>query len=162
VTTGNGIPEMDEMTSSNSTLRAAGLAGALVCLTVLAGCAKPSNPEDMLPPIPRANPGPVSPDGTYNGNMSSNGSSGAIGDCGNGDDFTLNVRNSKFSYVLPQPNVPYRRQVRFDATVAPDGSFDSGSGGTYMRGRFGQGHMSGQIVGDACSFDMEADRTGTW
>lgn len=132
-------------------------------LAILAGCAKPTNPEDLLPPVPRANPGPVSPDGLYNGQMVNTGAVGAMGaECGGVDSFTLTVRDGKFRFVLPQPGVPYRQQLPFDVVVAADGNFSSGGDGRYMRGRFARGHMDAQVSGDACRFDLQADRTGTW
>jgi len=136
---------------------------ACAMVSALAGCAQRSDSDPQPPPIPRASTGPVSPDGTYNGQMMNTGSAGGAGSmCGSMDTFTLNIRNGKFRFVLSQPTVPYRRQVTFDLTVAPDGSFASPPGSAYMKGRVAQGHMEGQIVGDACSFDFQADRTGTW
>ena len=46
--------------------------------------------------------------------------------------------------------------------IAPDGSFHAGSGATYIDGKASQGHMQGQIVGDACGYQFEADNVGSF
>ncbi len=136
------------------------LAGLLALLT---GCQSPADPAAELPPLPRAAPGPISPDGTYQGQLLSNGAvaSGAYG-CGSIDSLTLTIRDSKLRLVLAQPEIPYRPRIVFDAAVAGDGSFSTPPGETYMRGTVGGGHLQAQVVGDACSFSLEADRNGTW
>jgi hypothetical protein len=60
------------------------------------------------------------------------------------------------------PQVPWRSQRSFDVVIAPDGSFQVQSGPAYIRGQVSQGHMQGQIVGDVCSYQFEADNSGTW
>jgi len=88
--------------------------------------------------------------------------SGPPGSCGTSDIFTVTVQNSGFRFVLNQPQVPWQPQRVFTATIAPDGSFNAGTGIAYMRGTASQGHMQGQIVGDACQFQFEADSDGTF
>ena len=87
---------------------------------------------------------------------------GAAMSCGTQDIFTLQVQNRAFRYVLNQPQVPWRQSVTFDAVIAPDGSFHAGSGATYIDGKASQGHMQGQIVGDACGYQFEADSVGSF
>ena len=82
--------------------------------------------------------------------------------CGSQDLITLQVRNGAFDYVLNQPQVPYQPQRAFHVTIAPDGSFRTDLGGAFMSGSVRGGHMSGQIVGDVCSYAFDADSTGTW
>ena len=63
---------------------------------------------------------------------------------------------------LNQPQVSWQPQRSFDVVIAPDGSFQVQSGPAYIRGQVSQGHMQGQIVGDVCSYQFEADNSGTW
>ncbi|MBN8908239.1 MAG: hypothetical protein J0H99_16745 [Rhodospirillales bacterium] len=75
---------------------------------------------------------------------------------------TIAVRGGSFHFVLNQPQVPEQSTRAFDATIAPDGSFVSRDGPTFIRGTVKAGHMQGAIAGDACGYDFEADRTGTF
>ncbi len=135
-------------------------AGLLVMLT---GCQQPIDPAAQLPPVARAKPGPVDPDGTYQGQLISKGAvaSGAFG-CGSIDSLPLTIRDRKLRLVLAQPEIPYRTRIVFDVTISDDGTFASPSEETYMRGSVSDGHLQGQVVGDACSFSLEADRNGSW
>jgi hypothetical protein len=64
--------------------------------------------------------------------------------------------------VLQQPQVPWRPTVTFAVDIAPDGSFVTKSGAAFIKGQVKQGHMQGQIVGDACGFSFEADNDGSF
>jgi len=135
---------------------------SVVVLGCMGACA-PAADQPQLPPIPRASPGPVSPDGTYSGQLLNNGTLGGGDDlCGSNDSVTVTIRNARLRFVLNQPQVDYRRQIVFDLSVSPDGTFASPPGATYLRGTVAGGHLQGQVAGDACGFDMQADRTGTW
>jgi hypothetical protein len=103
---------------------------------------------------------PTSINGNYNGVKQL--VTGAAMSCGTQDIFTLQVRNRAFHYVLNQPEVPWRQSVTFDVVITPDGSFHAGSGAAYIDGKASQGHMQGQIVGDACGYQFEADNVGSF
>lgn len=129
------------------------------CLvTCLTGCSNTAPPSAPVPSPPPAQV--TSVNGTYNGLMQL--TSGPSDSCGTSNIFTVVVRNSSFSFVLNQPQVPWQPRRVFTATIAPDGSFNAGTGVAYMRGTTSQGHMQGQIVGDACQFQFEADSDGTF
>lgn len=132
---------------------------ALMLCAYLSGCAAPVAPP--LAPAPVAAPaGPVSYDGTYNGLLQlMNGSAFA---CGNQDVFIVRVASSTFRYVLNQPQVDWRPTITFDLTIGNEGGFQTQSGAAYVRGQVSSGHMQGEIVGDACGFQFEADNSGTW
>jgi len=102
----------------------------------------------------------ASVNGTYNGLMQL--VSGPPIACGTSNAFALVVQNNAFRYVLNQPQVPWQPQRTFAAVIAPDGSFRSGTDAAYISGTVRQGHMQGQIVGDSCQFQFEADSTGTF
>jgi len=132
---------------------------AMVCGS-LSACSG-SQSQNASPPIPDPPPArPVPIDGSYNGVMQL--VSGSADSCGTQDIFTLQVRNRAFSYVLRQPQVPWRPSVPFGVSIGPDGSFHAASGGAQIDGTIAQGHMQGQIVGDACGFRFEADNVGTF
>jgi len=136
------------------------LLGSLIMgiCTVVAGCtASPQPPPPTAAALP-ARPVPV--DGTYNGTTQL-----VRGDpisCGTQDSFTLRVANKAFHYVLNQPQVTWQPQRSFDVVIASDGAFQTQSGTAYIRGQLSQGHMQGEITGDACGYQFEADNTGTW
>ncbi|HTI79154.1 MAG TPA: hypothetical protein VL614_01755 [Acetobacteraceae bacterium] len=130
-------------------------ASLVACLLGCSNSAPPASPVAM-PALPRV----TSVNGTYNGLMQL--TSGSPDSCGTSNIFTLVVQNKGFRYVLNQPQVPWQPQRVFAATIAPDGSFNAGTGVAYMRGTASQGHMQGQIVGDACQFQFEADSDGTF
>jgi hypothetical protein len=133
-------------------------ASAASLVACLMGCSDGDPPSAPAPsPSP---PRVTSVNGTYNGLMQL--ASGPPGSCGTSDIFTVTVQNSGFRFVLNQPQVPWQPQRVFTATIAPDGSFNAGTGVAYMRGTASQGHMQGQIVGDACQFQFEADSDGTF
>ena len=127
---------------------------------LLIGCSDPpqtsSNATATVPPPARAIP----IDGSYNGITQL--ASGAAMSCGTQDTMSLQVKNHSFRYVLNQPQVSWQPQRSFDVVIAPDGSFQVQSGPAYIRGQVSQGHMQGQIVGDVCSYQFEADNSGTW
>jgi hypothetical protein len=135
-------------------------AGAImlgVCALVL-GCADPS--QARMHTVAVASPPPrVDPiDGSYNGIALL--VSGAAMSCGP-DTANLQVKNGAFRYVLNQPQVPWEPRRSFDVVIAPHGSFQVQSGPASISGTVGQGHMQGQVVGDACSYKFEADNSGT-
>lgn len=129
----------------------------LLCVASAACSAQSQGPA--LPPVPLASAGPVSPDGRYDGVMQSV-RGGAL--CGSQDPVSITVRARSFRFVLNQPQVPERTTRAFDVTIAPDGSFDSRNGPSFIRGTVNAGHMQGQIAGDACGFAFEADRSGNF
>jgi hypothetical protein len=128
------------------------------CGLLLAGCAA-RDPARALPSPPLAAGGPVSPDGVYNGMMQTV-RGGEL--CGSSDSVVITVRGNGFRYVLYQPQVPEQRTRAFDVTIGEHGRFDAVDGPTFIRGTVGDGHMQGEIAGDACGYDFQADRTGTW
>lgn len=134
-----------------------GALSGLLCAT-LVGCSG-RNQAPALPPVPLASAGPVSPDGKYDGIMQ-----GVRGGelCGSQDPIMIAVRGQSFHFVLNQPQVPEQSTRAFDVSIAPDGSFTSSNGPTFIRGTVKAGHMQGAIAGDACGYDFEADRTGTF
>jgi hypothetical protein len=135
-------------------------AGAIVlgiCIPVV-GCAVPAQPpQTAIAPTP-ARVVPI--DGSYNGIAQL--VSGAAVSCGTQDAVNLQVQNSAFRYVLNQPQVPWQPRRTFDVVIASDGSFQAQSGPASISGQVSQGHMHGQIVGDACGYQFEADNSGTW
>jgi hypothetical protein len=139
-------------------LRAKVLAiGFCACLTGCTGSGQSDPPAGANgPPLAQ----PVSINGNYNGVMQL--VTGAALSCGTQDVFTLHVQNRAFRYVLSQPQVPWRQSVTFDVVIAPDGSFHAGTGAAYIDGKVAQGHMQGQIVGDSCGFQFEADSVGSF
>ncbi len=124
----------------------------------LGGCSGPGRAPPP-PPDPLASTGPVSPDGKYDGTMQSV-SGGEL--CGSQDPMTIGVRGQSFHFVLNQPQVPEQSTRAFDVSIASDGTFLSRNGVTSIRGTVRAGHMQGAIAGDACGYDFEADRTGTF
>ena len=122
------------------------------------GCSNGDPPAAAAPtPSP---PRIAGVNGTYNGLMQL--MSGSPVSCGTTDIFTVLVQNNGFRFVLNQPQVPWQPQRVFVATIAPDGSFSAAADVAYIRGTASQGHMQGQIVGDACQFQFEADSNGTF
>jgi hypothetical protein len=136
--------------------RSIAVVAAFACAALL-GCADKHHDSSVA--IPLASPGPVSPDGRYDGIMQATSGNSQ---CGTQDSMTILIRNRSFHFVLRQPQVPDQSTRGFDVTIAPDGSFVSRNGPTSIGGTVSAGHMQGSIVGDACAFDFEADRTGTF
>lgn len=134
------------------------LASAASLIACLMGC------SDGDPPAATAaaplQPRVVGVNGTYNGLMQL--TSGAAVGCGNSDIFSVVVQNNAFQFVLNQPQVPWQPQQVFATTIASDGSFRAGTDAAYIRGAVSNGHMQGQIVGDVCQFQFEADSGGTF
>jgi len=127
-------------------------------LALLLACATSPSPAPPVAAAPSIRPVPLS--GTYNGVMQL--VSGAAMSCGNQDILALTVANDALSYTLNQPQVPWKPVRSFDVTIASDGSFQAQSGAAYIRGTVSAGHMAGDIIGDACGYHFEADRSGTW
>jgi hypothetical protein len=135
-------------------------AAILLCVG-FSGCSASSAPPALpQPPVQAAPIGPVSFDGVYNGTTQL--ISGSNLSCGSQDPLTFRVVDDAFSYTLNQPQVVWQPVRSFDVAIAHDGSFQSQSGTASIQGRVSGGHMQGQIVGDACGFAFEADRSGTW
>ncbi len=135
----------------------AALLTTAVATALVAGCAKDQSPPMSAPIAPISGPQPV--DGTYGGLMQL--IRGDVMNCGNTNEFQLQVVNQTFTYRLTQP-LSYRPAIVFTASIAPDGSFEATSGAAYMRGTLKDGHIHGRISGDACGFDFNADRGGAW
>ncbi|MFL5252653.1 MAG: hypothetical protein ACJ8AI_07125 [Rhodopila sp.] len=110
------------------------------------------------PIAPVSGPQPV--DGTYGGMMQL--IRGAEMICGNTNEFRLQVINQSFTYQLSQPTVDWKPVLVFTSAIGPDGSFNAAAGNGFMRGTLKDGHMKGQISGDACAFTFDADRNATW
>ncbi len=131
--------------------------GFCACLIGCTGSGQSDPPAGASgPPLAQ----PASINGNYNGVKQL--VTGAAMSCGTQDIFTLQVQNRAFRYVLNQPQVPWRQSVTFDVVITPDGSFHAGSGAAYIDGKASQGHMQGQIVGDACGYQFEADSVGSF
>lgn len=135
-------------------------ASAASLVACLMGCSDGDPPTASAPSPAPPPPRVAGVNGTYNGLMQL--ASGPPGSCGDSDIFTVVVQSNAFRFVLNQPQVPWQPQRVFAATIAPDGSFNAGTDVAYMRGTTSQGHMQGQIVGDACQFQFEADSNGTF
>jgi hypothetical protein len=88
--------------------------------------------------------------------------SGSSVGCGTSDVFSVVVKYNAFQFVLNQPQVPWQPQRVFAVIIAPDGAFHAGTDEAYIRGATSQDHMRGQIVGDACQYQFEADSDGTF
>jgi hypothetical protein len=131
--------------------------GFCACLIGCTGSGQ-SDPPAVTSGPPLAQP--TSINGNYNGVKQL--VTGAAMSCGTQDIFTLQVQNRAFHYVLNQPEVPWRPSVTFDVVITPDVSFHGGSGAAYIDGKAAQGHMQGQIVGDACGYQFEADNVGSF
>jgi hypothetical protein len=131
---------------------------AACLIACLMGC------SDGDPPVASAatptQPRVVGVNGTYNGLMQL--TSGSAVACGSSDIFSVVVQNNAFRFVLNQPQVPWQPQRVFATTIAPDGSFLAGTDAAYIRGTASNGRMQGQIVGDACQFQFEANSDGTF
>ena len=115
------------------------------------------------PPVAMAAPRPARPvpiDGAYNATMQL--VMGPAISCGSQDQTTMTVTNNAFHYNLAQPQIPWQPVRSFNVIIAPGGAFQAQSGTASIRGNVSAGHMSGDIVGDACSYHFEADRSGTW
>ena len=130
----------------------------VVAVAIAAGCSKEQAPPDSYPIPPISGPQPI--DGLYNGFAQL--IRGDVMNCGNNNEFRLQMTNQSFTYRLSQPQAGWKPVVVFTAAIGPDGTFEATSGTSYMRGTLKNGHMQGRISGDICGFDFDADRTGTW
>lgn len=128
---------------------------ALGGLLAACGSAPPPAPVAQVPPLR-----PVPIDGTYGGLMTL--ARGDAINCGNQNEFTLQVENHGFSYQLAQPAVNWRPVIVFTGMIGADGTFNVASGADFMRGSVVGGHMQGEMAGDLCGFNFNADRGGTW
>lgn len=136
----------------------AALLASIMAAAIGAGCSKDTPPPMSYPIAPISGPQPI--DGTYGGLMQL--IRGDAINCGNTNEFRLQVTNQSFTFKLAQPQVDWKPQILFTASIAPDGSFNAQSGTSYMRGTLKDGHMQGRISGDSCGFTFDADRNGNW
>ncbi len=123
---------------------------------LLASCTNAPPPSPQVPPLAL----PTSNNGNYSGFMQL--ASGPAMSCGTQVQLTLQVSNNTFEYVLLQPQVPLIPRRTFRVVIATDGSFQAQSGPAFIRGQVSQGHMQGQIYGDLCGYQFEADSTGVF
>jgi hypothetical protein len=139
-------------------LRSACLRVAWVLPLLAAGCA--ANPPPPPPAATVAAPlGPVSVDGTYQGNRQLvRGGDGPGILCGQIDPLTIKVTGRAFQYVLQQPELQYQPTRTFNVTINDDGTFRAVDGPAYMDGAAGGGTMQGEVSGDACGYVFQADR----
>jgi hypothetical protein len=136
-----------------------GIAAMAACMAAV-GCA---DAPESAPVAPTAVVQPIRPariNGTYDG-MAQLVRGSAI-TCGTQDMLTLRVVDNAFGYTLNQPQVTWQPARSFNVVIAPDGTFQAKSGAAYIRGTVNDGHMSGDIVGDACGYHFEADSSGTF
>ena len=133
-----------------------------VCTLAFCGCVLVASCTNAPPPPPQVPPLalPTSNNGNYSGFMQL--ASGPAMSCGTQVELTLQVHNNAFEYVLLQPQVPLTPQRAFQVVIASDGSFQAQSGPAFIRGQVSQGHMQGQIYGDLCGYQFEADSTGAF
>lgn len=82
--------------------------------------------------------------------------------CGTQDIVSFVVQNESVRSVLNQPQVPWMPRRVFSVTIGQTGSFRAEQNTAYIAATASQGHMQGQIVGDSCGFQFEADTTGTF
>jgi hypothetical protein len=136
----------------------AGLMAFAASAALVAGCASRDDSPPPIPIAPISGPQPI--DGMYSGFMQL--IRGGAMNCGDGNEFRLQVSGQSFTYRLSQQSVAWKPVVVLTGAIAPDGSFDATSGTSFMRGALKNGHMQGRISGDACGFDFSADRTGTF
>ena len=111
-------------------------------------------------PAPAPPPAPVPIDGRYGGLLEL--SRGRAIDCGTESPITLTVANHAFTYHLPQPQAAWNPVLVFNATIAPDGTFNVRTGPDSMSGQVSGGTMQGQIIGDVCAFTFSAARGGVY
>jgi len=135
---------------------------AFAALALLAACSSPKPPpmseqQAMQDLVPEA---PIPIDGVYRGFGSV--IRGGTMTCGTQMMMTIDVRDNAFSFVLQQPMVPYRKSVRLNATIGEDGRFQATSGGASIAGAVKNGHMEGELNGDACGYAFQADQGGNW
>jgi hypothetical protein len=134
------------------------LSGALLVLA-LAGCQGNSTAGPSTPVVALA-PGLVIANGSYDGVTTL--ASGPSDTCGDSDNISFSVTNNRFTYTLNQPQVDWQPTRVFNVTIQSSGAFRATAGTASIQGKAVGHHMSGDIVGDACSFHFEADSQGTW
>jgi hypothetical protein len=133
---------------------------AITACMAATGCTSPTAPPPVAPAAVQQPSRPVSVNGIYNGVTQL--VEGAAMSCGTQDILTLRVVDNAFDYTLNQPQVPWQPARSFHVPIRSDGSFQSQSGAAFIRGTVSNGHMAGDIVGDACSYHFEADSSGTF
>jgi hypothetical protein len=142
---------------------------ALICLGVgltAAACSDRTQPiAARTPPLPS-----TSFDGRYEGTVRVIGT--AVGmkvqDCETTPRIAIDVRNNRFVYVQPHPNVatqvPELREKTtptYRATISPNGTISglSDQTGATMTGRVSGTRMTGEVYGLLCYYSFTADRT---
>jgi hypothetical protein len=135
-----------------------GLLAASLAAAVGVGCSRNNDEPPPIPIAPLSGPQPI--DGTYSGFMQL--IRGDEMNCGNTNEFRLQVTGQSFTYRLLQQQVAWKPVVVFTSSIGPDGSFEAVSGSSYLRGTLKDGHMQGRISGDMCGFTFNADRSGTF
>jgi hypothetical protein len=141
----------------------AGLQSGIVAMAAgmaAAGCTSTPQSPPVAPIAVTQPTRPASVNGLYNGITQL--VSGAAMSCGTQDMLALRVVDNSFGYTLNQPQVTWQPVRSFNVVIAPDGTFQAMSGAAYIRGAVSGGHMAGDIVGDACGYHFEADRSGTF
>ncbi len=126
----------------------------------IAGCAH-QNPPASPAAVAAIAPGPVATDGVYQGSafLTAAGPSEQIL-CGTNIPLQLTVTDRSFTYVLNEPQVTYAPVKRFLAQIGPDGSFVSQSGAARLQGKIVGTGLSGDAIGEACSFHFDTARPG--
>ena len=117
-----------------------------------------------------ASPPAASFDGRYDGSIQVTGvaSAGNIQECATAPQISLQVKNNRFTYAQPHPNLAnsaagvtaQNTMATYNAIVTADGSIrgDSGNLGGTIQGQVSGNHMSGTINGLLCYYSFNADR----
>ena len=132
----------------------------LVLMLLIAGCAGPMGPIR----VSQAPPPPVVTafDGTYQTTIRSLRSFGAAQEtswCDSPGQPVVTVRNGKFTYAVPHPNVPGNATPNYPATIAPDGTFFGQVIEGTLNGQVQGTHIEGRIDGSACIYAFSGNRT---
>jgi hypothetical protein len=131
----------------------------------LSSCAGSAPRGQPVAPVPAV----VSHDGRYEGTVQVTGASMGVNqrDCQTTPRITIDVKDNRFSFAQPHPNVerstPTLRDTStpvYDATIRPDGTIVGISPQTNatMEGRVSGTRMSAQIYGLLCYYQLTADR----
>ena len=130
-----------------------------VLAAFLAGCAA----SERAPPVAKAAPTPaaVSWDGTYRGAVQITGLGSGTDRrwCETDPEIVIEVKQNRFSYAMPHPNVPGDFTPVYAATIASDGTFISQIGTGSIHGQVNGSHMSGTIDGSACVYSFSLNRS---
>jgi hypothetical protein len=132
----------------------------LVLLLLIVGCAGPIGTIR----VSQAPPAPVVTafDGSYQTTIRSLRSFGADQEtawCDTPGQPVVTVRNGKFDYAVPHPNVPGNATPKYSATIAPDGTFFGQIIEGTLNGQVQGNHIEGRIDGSACIYAFSGIRT---